>query len=325
MVNPKVVFLTGLNQAIIDEVVSYVPEGFDLTVFGKLSSELEQIEAIKDADFLLCYGMEPTDSVVRSAQECKLVQLLAAGYDRMNLKLLQDLEIPLANNGGANSWAVSDHAVLLMLTLYKQLLAADTATKSGEWSQPITGQNTFEMAGKTVGILGIGNIGKQVARRVQAFDAEVQYFDKYPMDNKMNESLNVKLVSLDQLFISSDIISCHTPLTKETHHIVNLERLELMKPSSVLINTSRGPVVDELALIKVLQEGKIAGAGLDVFEQEPIDSENPLLKMDNVVATPHMAGTTWDTWARRAQFGFQNMERILRGEAPQAVVRDFDS
>jgi len=205
------------------------------------------------------------------------------------------------------------------------LLAADTATKSGEWSQPITGQNTFEMAGKTVGILGIGNIGKQVARRVQAFDAEVQYFDKYPMDDNMNESLNVKLVSLDQLFITSDIISCHTPLTKETHHIVNLERLELMKPSSVLINTSRGSVVDELALIKVLQEGKIAGAGLDVFEQEPVDAENPLLKMDNVVATPHMAGTTWDTWARRAQFGFQNMERILRGEAPQAVVRDFDS
>ena len=174
MVNPKVVFLTGLNQAIIDEVVSYVPGGFDLTVFGKLSPEQEQIEAVKDADFLLCYGMEPTDSVVRSAQKCKLVQLLAAGYDRMNLKLLQDLEIPLANNGGANSWAVSDHALLLMLTLYKQLLAADAATKSGEWSQPITGQNTFEMAGKTVGILGIGNIGKQVARRVQAFDAKVQ-------------------------------------------------------------------------------------------------------------------------------------------------------
>ena len=98
-----------------------------------------------------------------------------------------------------------------------------------------------------------------------------------------------------------------------------------MKSSAVLINTSRGPVVDEGALIKVLQEGKIAGAGLDVFEKEPVDPENPLLKMSNVVATPHTAGTTWDTWARRAQFGFQNMERILRGEAPQAVVRDFDS
>ena len=325
MVNTKVVFLTGLNQAIIDEVVSYVPDNFDLTVFGKSDLEKDQIDAVKDADFLLCYGMEPTDAVVRSAQECKLVQLLAAGYDRMNLKLLQDLEIPLANNGGANSWAVSDHAVLLMLTLYKQLIAADVATKSGDWSLPITGQNTFEMAGKTVGILGIGNIGKQVARRVQAFDAKVKYFDIYPLDDNTNKSLDVELVSLDQLFRSSDIISCHTPLTKDTHHIVDLQRLELMKSSAVLINTSRGPVVDEGALIKVLQEGKIAGAGLDVFEKEPVDPENPLLKMSNVVATPHTAGTTWDTWARRAQFGFQNMERILRGEAPQAVVRDFDS
>ena len=321
----KVIFFTGLKQAIIDEVVSYVPSGYDLTVLDRESTKKQQIEAVKDADFLLCYGMDPSDEVVRAAEKCRLVQLLAAGYDRVNLTLLRDLEIPCANNGGANSWAVSDHALLLMLSIYKQLLASDPATRQGRWNEPITGQNTFEMAGKKVGVLGIGNIGKQVAKRVQSFDAQVQYYDLYPLDDEVSKNLGVTYVSLEELFRTSDIITCHTPLTGDTHHIVNAERLAMMKSSAILINTSRGPVVDEQALIEALERGIIAGAGLDVFEQEPVDPHNPLLTMTNVVATPHMAGTTWDTWARRAQFGFENMERVRHGEPPQAVVRDFDS
>ena len=321
----KVIFFTALKQAIIDEVVSYVPSGYDLTVLGRESTKEQQIEAVKDADFLLCYGMDPSDEVVRAAEKCRLVQLLAAGYDRVNLTLLRDLEIPCANNGGANSWAVSDHALLLMLSIYKQLLASDSATRQGRWNEPVTGQNTFEMAGKKVGVLGIGNIGKQVAKRVQSFDAQVQYYDLYPLDDEVSKNLGVTYVSLEELFRTSDIITCHTPLTGDTHHIVNAERLAMMKSSAILINTSRGPVVDEQALIEALERGIIAGAGLDVFEQEPVDPHNPLLTMTNVVATPHMAGTTWDTWARRAQFGFENMERVRHGESPQAVVRDFDS
>ena len=243
----------------------------------------------------------------------------------MNLDLLAELEIPCANNGGANSWAVADQAVLLMLAIYKQLLASDNSTREGRWAEPITGQNTFEMADKKVGILGIGNIGRQVAKRVQGFDAKVQYFDLYPLDERIAAELNVTYVSLEELFSTSDIISCHTPLTNDTKHIVNSNTLSLMKPTAILINTSRGPVVDEEALISALQSGVIAAAGLDVFEKEPVSPDNPLLKMDNVVATPHMAGTTWDTWARRANFGFENMERIRNGEAPQAVVKNFDS
>ena len=325
MASPKVVFLTGLKEALIDEVISYSPTDYQIIVLDKSSTEQQQIDEVRDADFLLCYGQDPSDAVIRSLGKCRLVQLLAAGYDRMNLELLSELEIPCANNGGANSWAVADQALLLMLAIYKQLLASDNATKGGRWSEPITGQNTFEMANKKVGILGIGNIGRQVAKRVQGFDAEVQYFDLYPLDDKTEKELEVKYVSLEELFKTSDIITCHTPLTKETRHIVNSNTLSMMKPTAILINTSRGPVVDEVALINALEEGLIAAAGLDVFEKEPVHPDNPLLRMDNVVATPHMAGTTWDTWARRANFGFENMERVSQGEAPQAVVRNFDS
>jgi len=317
------VFLTGLKQPIIDEVVSYLPRGYSIEVLDKSSSEDQQIDGVEDADFLLCYGLDPSDQVIRAAAKCRLVQLLAAGYDRMNLSLLKELEIPCSNNGGANSWAVSDHAVLLILAIYKQLLASNKATREGRWSEPITGQNTFEMSGKLVGILGIGNIGKQVAKRVQGFDAKAQYYDIYPLDDETNEKLDLTSVSLDEIFETSDIVSCHTPLTTDTHHIVNAERLASMKTSAILINTSRGPVVDELALIEALQKKTIAAAGLDVFEQEPVDPGNPLLKMDNVIATPHMAGTTSDTWARRAQFGFDNIERVGKGQSPEAIVRDF--
>ena len=325
MASTKVVFLTGLKEALIEEVVSYSPPGYEVVVLDKSSTEEQRINEVRDADFLLCYGQDPSDEVIKSLEKCRLVQLLAAGYDRMNLDLLAELEIPCANNGGANSWAVADQAVLLMLAIYKQLLASDNSTREGRWAEPITGQNTFEMADKKVGILGIGNIGRQVAKRVQGFDAKVQYFDLYPLDERTAEELNVTYVSLDELFSTSDIISCHTPLTNDTKHIVNSNTLSLMKPTAILINTSRGPVVDEEALISALQSGVIAAAGLDVFEKEPVSPDNPLLKMDNVVATPHMAGTTWDTWARRANFGFENMERIRNGEAPQAVVKNFDS
>ena len=325
MASTKVVFLTGLKEALIEEVVSYSPPDYEVVVLDKSSTEEQRINEVRDADFLLCYGQDPSDEVIKSLEKCRLVQLLAAGYDRMNLDLLAELEIPCANNGGANSWAVADQAVLLMLAIYKQLLASDNSTREGRWAEPITGQNTFEMAEKKVGILGIGNIGRQVAKRVQGFDAKVQYFDLYPLDERTAEELNVTYVSLDELFSTSDIISCHTPLTNDTKHIVNSNTLSLMKPTAILINTSRGPVVDEEALISALQSGVIAAAGLDVFEKEPVSPDNPLLKMDNVVATPHMAGTTWDTWARRANFGFENMERIRNGEAPQAVVKNFDS
>ena len=325
MASTKVVFLTGLKEALIEEVVSYSPPDYEVVVLDKSSTEEQRINEVRDADFLLCYGQDPSDEVIKSLEKCRLVQLLAAGYDRMNLDLLAELEIPCANNGGANSWAVADQAVLLMLAIYKQLLASDNSTREGRWAEPITGQNTFEMADKKVGILGIGNIGRQVAKRVQGFDAKVQYFDLYPLDDRTAEELNVTYVSLEELFSTSDIISCHTPLTNDTKHIVNSNTLSLMKPTAILINTSRGPVVDEEALISALQSGVIAAAGLDVFEKEPVSPDNPLLKMDNVVATPHMAGTTWDTWARRANFGFENMERIRNGETPQAVVKNFDS
>ncbi len=304
----------------MDVITEYTPSGWTTEVIHRDEPLERQCALAADADFIMVYRAPLPDDALRAAGKARLVQLLAAGYDSMNLQLMRDLEVPCANNGGANSWAVADHAVLLMLALYKQQMLTDPATRAGRWSAPITGTNTFEMADKLVGVLGIGNIGRKVARRVQGFDANVQYYDLYPLPAQEEAALGARGVSLDELFRTSDIVTCHTPLTLQTHHIVGREQFALMKPTAVLINTSRGPVVDEAALIDALQSGRIAGAGLDVFEQEPVDPDNPLLQMDNVVVTPHIAGTTWNTWFRRAEFAYANMHRVWNGEAPLAIA-----
>ena len=324
MPDAKVAFLTGLPEAIVDVVTSYTPEGFNTTVVDGRQAEEGQIEAVRDADFIMVYRATLSDAVLRAAPKARIIQLLAAGYDSMNLKLMRELEIPCCNNGGANSRAVADHAMLLMLSVYKRLVESDKAVRADRWNAPIDGSNTFEMADKLVGILGIGNIGRRVARRVQGFEARAQYYDKYGLSQEEERDLGITGVSLHELFRTSDIVTCHTPLTPETRHIVDSEMLALMKPTAVLINTSRGPVVDEAALIDALRGKRIAGAGLDVFETEPVDASNPLLGMDNVVVTPHSAGTTWDTWFRRAEFAYRNMKGVWEGQPPQAVAPDYE-
>ncbi len=324
MADARVVFLHGLHQRIVEAIISFNPAGFTTTVVDGKTPEEQQVEAVKDADFIMAFRAKLTERILRSAKKARLVQILSAGYDSINLKLLRELGIPCANNGGANSWAVADHAVLAMLSLYRRLIAADRAVREGRWSAAIDGMNTFEMANKVVGVLGFGNIGQKVARRVQAFDATVQYYDKFPLSPERERELKARRVSLEELFRTSDIISCHAPLTADTHHVVNRERLAMMKPTAVIINTSRGPVVDEAALFEALQQKRIAGAGLDVFEKEPVDPDNPLLKLENVVVSPHSAGTTWDTWFRRADFAYQNMKRVWEGQPPQSVAQDYD-
>ena len=320
----KVAFITGLPEQVVEVVLGYNPEGWNTDVVYRDTPLEEQKRIAADADFIMVYRASLHDDVLRVAENVRMVQVLSAGYDSMNLRLMRDLEVPCCNNGGANSRAVADHAVLLMLAVYKQLMAAERATREGRWGQPITGMNTFEMADKLVGILGLGNIGKQVARRVQGFEARVQYHDLFPLTPELETELGVTRVGIRELFETSDIISVHTPLTPGTRHIVSRDLIELMKPTAVFVNTSRGPVVDESAIIDALREGRIAAAGLDVFEKEPIDPDNPLLSMDNVVVTPHSAGTTWDTWFRRAEFAYENMQGVWNGDAPMAVAQDYD-
>jgi lactate dehydrogenase-like 2-hydroxyacid dehydrogenase len=320
MSHSRVLFLHGLDEPLVDLILSAAPSNCVVTALKGTSPESEQIAAAAVADFIMVYRAKPSANVLTSAKRTRLIQLLAAGYDEMDMTTIKALGIPCANNGGANSWAVADHAVLLMLSLYRRLIESNLEVRKGKWQSGTTGLNTFEMAGKQVGILGLGNIGQAVAKRVQAFDARVQYHSRQRLSLSREKELGVTYASIDELFSTSDILSLHAPLTRETEKLVNADCLQAMKTSAILINTSRGAIIDEAALAEALKSGRIAGAGLDAFVDEPVKPDNELLTLKNVVLSPHIGGTTADTWVRRARFGFDNMQKVSNGEAPDALV-----
>ena len=171
-----------------------------------------------------------------------------------------------------------------------------------------------------VGIVGFGNIGSRVARLARAFGAEVVYADEAPADTQRDAKIGARRVDVGELLAMSDVVTLHVPLAPSTNKLVGAAELARMKPSAILVNTCRGAVVDETALIDALAARRIAGAALDVLEREPPAPDNPLLGMDNVTLTPHTAGITFDTWARRGRFIFENIARVERGDAPLAVV-----
>ena len=322
MTKARVVLLHGLRRPTLEWIAAHVPDDFQLTIVSGELPEDEIVEATRDADYIMVYRAQLTDRVLKSAAKVRLVQLLAAGHQGVNPKLMREMGIPCAQNAGANSWAVADYAVLLMLAVYRRLILVDASTRAGRWRAPVNGLNTYELDGKLVGILGIGNIGSKVARRVQGFGARVQYYDKFPLSPEREQEAGVVRVTLDELFRTSDIVTLHMPLTPETNRLVSREVLAAMKPTAVLINTSRGEIIDEGALTEALQAGRLIGAGLDVYEKEPIDPASPLLKLENVVLSPHSAGTTLDAWHRRLEFAFANMRRVAAGETPLGLVRD---
>lgn len=320
MANQRIVFYEDVHPDALAIIKSQVPVGFDMQVVSQKASEAEKVEAARNADFILLYPAILPEAAWRAAKNCKLAVVMSAGYDQLDLRLTTELGITVANNGGANSRAVSEMAVLLMLACLRKLPHRINNTRSGLWAKGIYGLDTYELAGKTVGIVGLGNIGRMVAQRLRGFEVNLQYFDVFRAKPEVEQDLGIAFVPLDELLRTSDVVTIHVPLYKSTRGLIGARELALMRPTAVLVNTSRGPVVDEKALIPVMQARKIFAAGLDVLEKEPPDPSNPLLNTDNVIVTPHAAGPNYDTWFRRCANCFGNIERVARGEPPMWVA-----
>lgn len=317
---PKVVFLTSLDAEPAAQLTQAAPADFRVSIQPIMLPDNEMIPLVSDADFLILFPGYISDEALRAARKLRLIQLVSAGFDQLNLSLCHELGIPVANNGGTNAIDVAEHTLMLILSFYRRLLELDRNTRTDRWRDIDTGRTTYTIHGKTVGIIGLGNIGQRVARLLNAFGAHVLFYDAYPPAQEVIQQLNVTQVSLEALLRQSDVVTLHVPLNDATRGIIGREALALMKPAALLVNTCRGPVVDEPALIETVRVGRIAGAALDVLTQEPPDPNNPLLKLDNVLLTPHTAGVTFDTWARRGQFIFQNLQRVWEGQPPMAVV-----
>ena len=317
---PKVLFINGQGPQVAETFARLAPPGFSTHILPYGSPPETVLAALGDSDYLVLHPATLSGDVIGQSGQLRLIQLLAAGYDKVDLAAAQHAGIPVATNGGANAWAVAEHAIALLLALYKRLTACDASVRRGDWRQPVNGFNTFELAGKTVGLVGAGNIGRKVARRLHAFETEIIYLDPNPAP-ELEDALGARRVELAELVARADVITLHAPLTPSTRGLFGADQFAAMKPGTVLINTCRAELVDEAALIAALQERRIAGAGLDVFYQEPIRRDHPFLAMDNVLLTPHTAGHAFEGWARRCAFAWDNIQRVAAGEAPQSLAR----
>jgi phosphoglycerate dehydrogenase-like enzyme len=317
---PKVVMLTTLAPTTAQRLVEVAPPGYEVEVHSaKLPVEAQQ-DAVANADFLILFPPSLDNAVLSGAKRLKLIQLVSAGFDQIDIDLCRRMGIPVANNGGANALDVAEHTLTLLLAMYRRLREMDANVRLGRWDAIDSGATTYTIQGKTVGIIGLGNIGRHVARLLRAFGATLLYADAESAPIGVEQELGIVRVELDDLLQRADAVTLHVPLNASTRGLIGARELALMKPSAVLINTCRGPVIDEQALAAALRDGVIAGAALDVLTQEPPDPANPLFELDNVLLTPHSAGVTVDTWARRGRFVFENLQRVWNGEPPLAVV-----
>ncbi len=253
----------------------------------------------------------------------KLVQTFSAGTDWIDKSALAELGIDVANNGGANAVAVAEHAIGLMFSVYRKLDVQIESVKGDTWMDGVGGDRTefHTLVGKRVGIVGLGRIGSRVAKRLAGWECEIVYCDVIDHDDEYVAAAGARRVELDELLATSDLVTLHVPQDRVTRHMISDRELKLMKPTAVLINTCRGPVVDENALIRGLESKEIFGAGLDVTEIEPIEADNPLPTMPNVIVTPHLATRAIESELNAALFTMQNAGRVARGEAPHWVVR----
>jgi phosphoglycerate dehydrogenase-like enzyme len=283
--------------------------------------------ALADAVCLVGFGDGTMDDAFyRSAPKLRLVQLLSAGYDKCDIPAARRAGVPICNNGGANSTAVAEHAILLMLAVCRGIVWQHTNVAAGRWrGNNVDDVKLFELKGRTLGIVGLGTIGKKTARLAKAFGMTVQYYDITRLTEEQTDDLGVRFALLEELLRTSDIVSLHVPLSTATKHMIGTPQLAMMKPTAYLINTCRGPVVDEPALTRALADGTIAGAGLDVFDQEPPPPDNPLFALANVVLTAHFAGPTWDNQYTRFRNAFDNCQRVVRGDRPLWIIPELQA
>ncbi len=301
---------------------AHLPNGFELIVTDPRDGKDKFLNDISQVEFVIGFPRNLPPDFWQRESHLKLIQSLSVGTDDVDVAAANKVGIPVATNGGANAISVAEHTILLSLAVYRMLVHIVNRVRAGGWGDSRIGTDkSYEIHGKTAGLLGMGNIGRQVAQRLIPFGAKVVYYDPLRLDQAREKELQVEYLPLQEVLSNADILSLHLPLMPATRHLIGAEQLAMMKKNAILINTARGELIDEDALVKALKEGWIAAAGLDVLTQEPSPADHPLIRMENVIVTPHVAGPTWDSWPRRFSNGFANIVRVANGEAPLWTVK----
>jgi glyoxylate reductase len=321
MAKPKVY----VTRELPERGMKIIKERFDAEVWPEYGPppKTEIIRKARDVDALVTLLSDKIDAeVFDAAPKLKIVAQMAVGFDNIDVAEATRRGIYVTNTPGVLTETTADFAWALLMAVARRVVEADKYVRSGQWKvswhpSMLLGRDVY---GATLGVVGTGRIGTAVARRAKGFNMKILYYDVVPMPPEIEKELDAKRVDLDTLLRESDFVSIHVPLIKETYHLINEEKLKLMKKTAYLINNSRGPVVDEKALYKALKEGWIAGAALDVFEQEPTPLDNPLLKLDNVVVAPHISSASYETRSRMAEMVAENLIAFFDGKTPPNLV-----
>jgi glyoxylate reductase len=321
-VKPKV-FIT---RQIPDNGIRLIQKYYEVEVW-KDKKEIPRkvlLEKVKDVDALVTLLSEKVDEeLLERAPKLRIIAQYAVGYDNIDIEEATKRGIYVTNTPDVLTEATADLAFALLLATARRLVEADAFVRSGEWKRKGIAWHPLmflghDIYGKTIGIIGFGRIGQAIARRAKGFGMKILYYSRTRKEEAEKE-LDAKFVDLETLLKESDFVSLHVPLTKETYHLIGKRELRLMKSTAILVNTARGKVIDTKALIKALKEGWIAGAGLDVFEEEPYYNEE-LFSLDNVVLAPHIGSATYGAREGMAELVAKNLIAFAKGEIPPTLV-----
>lgn len=313
----KVVIVGPFNEVMQSALKKAIPaDRFELFFTGEIRQEL-----LSDADYIILRTLCIKASEIAYLKKTKLIQRWGAGFDTVDIEAAGKKGIQVAVTAGMNATPVSEMALALTLAVYRNLVPLTNDVMDGIWSREIYSKRSYTISGKTVGVYGIGNIGRKVAALFKAFGANVIYYDPYPLTPEREEELGAAFVSPDKLLESSDILTLHAPLTKETEKFINNDTLAKMKDGAVLINTAREELVDYPAVADKIRSGKLLGAGFDAIE-EPFAKNNPFAGMKNVVLTAHLGGNTVDNAVHMAKRCGDQIVAVSNGErlAPPHLV-----
>ncbi|MEM2273695.1 MAG: glyoxylate reductase [Candidatus Bathyarchaeia archaeon] len=313
-----------VTREIPERGLKKILERFDAEVWPEYGPPPKRviIEKAGDVDALVTLLTDKIDAeVFDAAPKLKIVAQMAVGYDNIDIEEATKRGIYVTNTPGVLTETTADLSWALLMAIARRIVEADKYIREGKWKiawhpMMLLGRDVY---GATLGIIGAGRIGEAVARRAKGFNMRILYYDIIRRP-ELEREIGAEYVDLDTLLKESDFITIHVPLTKETYHMINAEKLRLVKKTAFIINTSRGQVIDEKALYEALKEERIAGAALDVFEQEPISPDNPLIKLNNVVLTPHIGSASHETRSRMAEMVAENLIAFFEGRVPPNLV-----
>jgi D-3-phosphoglycerate dehydrogenase len=313
--HPFQVVITDCDHGSIEEEKEEFGRMGAELILAQVQEEKDLIRACREADGLLNQYALLTRRVLENLPKCKVVSRYGVGVDSVDLRAATDLGIIVANVPDYCIDEVANQTLSMILTLVRKTAFFDQKVKSGHWDFRL-GFPIYRTKGKTLGLIGCGKIGLEVAKRISNFDVKVIAFDPY-IEKAPG---GIELKDFDTVLKESDFISIHCPLNDSTHHLIGEREFGKMDKKPIVINTSRGPIIDEKALIQALEQGLISGAGLDVLEKEPPDSKNPLLKMDNVILSPHIGFYSEESISELKRRTAKNVSDVLLGKWPSSVV-----